>query len=89
MTIASSVAIYFIIWWMVLFVVLPWGVRSQDESGGRAAGTDPGAPVLAHLGRKLIWTTVLAGIVFAAWHVAYTRQLVTLDQLARWVGSPF
>jgi predicted secreted protein len=89
MTIASSVAIYFIIWWMVLFAVLPWGVQSQDESGQRPAGTDPGAPVLPHLGRKLIWTTVLASIVFAAWHVAYTRRLVTLDQLARWVGSPF
>ena len=38
-------ALYFILWWVVLFAVLPFGVRSQDESGEVEAGTDPGAPV--------------------------------------------
>jgi predicted secreted protein len=89
MTIATSAAIYFIIWWVVLFAVLPWGVRSQHESGERAAGTDPGAPVMAHLRRKLIWTTAVAGVVFAVWQVVYSYRLITLDQLARWVGAPF
>jgi predicted secreted protein len=89
MTIATAAAIYFIIWWLVLFAVLPWGVRSQHESGERAAGTDPGAPVIANVRRKLIWTTAIAGVVFAVWQVAYSYRLVTLDQLARWVGAPF
>jgi predicted secreted protein len=29
MSLATAIAIYFIIWWVVLFAVLPWGVRSQ------------------------------------------------------------
>ena len=42
----TAAAIYFIIWWTVLFAVLPFGVRSQGESGTVIPGTDPGAPVV-------------------------------------------
>ena len=45
MSLSTAIAIYFIIWWVVLFAVLPWGVRSQQESGDVVSGTDPGAPV--------------------------------------------
>jgi len=46
MAISTVIAIYFIIWWVVLFAVLPWGVHSQEESGDVAPGTDPGAPAV-------------------------------------------
>ena len=46
-------AIYFIMWWIVLFAVLPWGVRSQTEHGEEVPpGTDPGAPVGAEAGAQ-------------------------------------
>jgi predicted secreted protein len=85
-SIFTALAIYFVIWWVVLFAALPWGVRSQHESGEVAPGTDPGAPVLPNLGRKLAWTTIVAAIVFAAWFVVYVNRLITLDQLAAWLG---
>ena len=40
MSLVTAIAIYFIIWWTVLFAVLPWGVRSQDETGTVAKGTE-------------------------------------------------
>lgn len=58
-------AIYFTIWWTVLFAILPLGVRSQHEEGGGPAGTDPGAPVNPQLGRKAILTTIVSAVVFA------------------------
>ena len=58
MSLTTAIAIYFIIWWVVLFVVLPWGVRSQEESGAVSQGTDPGAPAIPRLWWKLLWTTV-------------------------------
>jgi predicted secreted protein len=85
-SIFTALAIYFVLWWIVLFAVLPWGVRSQHESGAMAPGTDPGAPVLTNLKLKLAWTTVVAAVVFAAWFVVYIYRLVTLDQLAAWLG---
>jgi predicted secreted protein len=86
MSIFTALAIYFIIWWVVLFAVLPWGVHSQHESGEMAPGTDPGAPVLTNLKQKLVWTTVVATVVFAAWFVVYFFRIVTVDQLAAWFG---
>ena len=44
MSVLSVVAVYFIIWWVTLFAVLPWGVRSQAEAADVAPGTEPGAP---------------------------------------------
>jgi predicted secreted protein len=88
MSLATAIAIYFIIWWIVLFVVLPWGVRSQHEGEDTIApGTDPGAPTLPRLRRKLIWTTIVAAIVFALWYVVYLYRLITVDDLARWLGA--
>ena len=83
---ATAIAIYFIIWWVVLFAVLPWGVRSQQESGPVAQGTDPGAPAIPKLRRKLIWTTIVAGLVFALWYVVYTYRLIAIDDLAAMLG---
>lgn len=86
MSIFTALAIYFVIWWVVLFAVLPWGVHSQQESGEIAPGTDPGAPVLTNLRLKLIATTIVAGVVFGAWFVVYVNKLITIDQLAGWLG---
>lgn len=81
MTKTTGVAVFFLIWWVVLFAVLPWGVRSQHEGGEMTPGTDPGAPIVPKLGRKLIWTTIVASVVFAAFYVVYTDRLVTLNGL--------
>jgi predicted secreted protein len=85
----TAAAVFFLIWWVVLFAVLPWGVRSQHEGGEVTPGTDPGAPVLPKVGRKLIWTTLVASVVFAAFYVAYTDQVVTIDQLMGAFGLHF
>jgi predicted secreted protein len=86
MAITTAIAIYFLIWWIVLFAVLPWGVRAQGEEG--APGTDPGAPLVAHLRAKLVWTTVVATVIFAISAFVYVRRLVTLDDLAALLGMP-
>lgn len=70
MTIGGGLAVYFVIWWTVLFVTLPFGVRSQAESGEVQKGTDPGAPVAPALLKKALITSLLAAIVFAGvWYI--------------------
>ncbi len=70
MTITASIAVFFIIWWTVLFMVLPFGVRSQAETGNVTAGTEPGAPTRPVMLRKALWTTAISLLVFAALNVA-------------------
>ena len=81
MPLTTSLAIYFIMWWLVFFAVLPWGVRSQEEHGDIAPGTDPGAPAVHGLKVKLIWTTVVATIVFAAFYWAYVTKAIAFEDL--------
>jgi len=59
-----AIALFLTIWFVVLFAVLPFGVRSQHEGGDFVAGTDPGAPVAPRLWNKILWTTGIAIIVF-------------------------
>ena len=56
----TAAAIYFVIWWLALFVVLPFGVRNAAEEGVEVeAGHDPGAPTVPALKAKLVWTTIV------------------------------
>ncbi len=60
MTLVSWAAIYIVIWWLCLFLILPFGARSQAEAGDITKGSDPGAPALLRWWPKLLATTLLA-----------------------------
>ncbi|KYG99337.1 DUF1467 family protein [Bradyrhizobium sp. DOA1] len=87
--ISTWLAIYFVLWWVMLFVTLPFGVRSQHEDGVGAPGTDPGAPILTRMGRKLIWTTIISAIVFGIGLAAYHAGYLSIERLSRMMGMPF
>jgi predicted secreted protein len=86
MPVTTAVAIFFLIWWVVLFAVLPWGVRSQHEAGEMVPGTDPGAPSVPNLWKKLVWTTLVSAVIFAACYAVYVNRLVTIEGLVRPFG---
>jgi predicted secreted protein len=79
-TLTTTFAIYFLIWWVTLFAVLPFGVRSQHEAE-TTPGTDPGAPVLPRLWWKLLWTTLIAAVIYGVLYVVYTYRLIGLDDI--------
>ena len=57
----SGVVLYAILWCVVLFAVLPWGVRPPDPDDlGYAAG----APPNPQLPRKLMWTCAITAVLW-------------------------
>jgi len=64
--IGTLIAIYFVVWWIVLFAVLPWGMRTQEEEGEVTLGTPASAPANPRLLNKAIWTTIVSAIVVGA-----------------------
>ncbi len=58
-------AIYFIIWWLTLFMVLPWGVQRHQGAG---EGHDAGAPEKSRILLKMAINTVVA---FGFWLIVY------------------
>ena len=78
----TAAAIYFLIWWLVLFCTLPIGVRNATEDGVAVeAGNDPGAPTVIGMKFKLILTTIVSAVVFAILWVIYVNRLVSLEDL--------
>lgn len=63
LTVGGAIAVYFIVWWTVLFAVLPFAARSGTGGSG-VTGADPGAPDVPRLREKAIWTTIWADAVF-------------------------
>jgi predicted secreted protein len=86
--ISTGLAIYFVLWWIVLFLTLPFGVCSQHEVGDSAPGTDPGAPIASLMGRKMIWTTIISAVFFAVAMLAYNAGLLNVERLSRLMGMP-
>jgi predicted secreted protein len=76
MNVVGGLALYFVIWWITLFAVLPFGIRSQEEAGEVVAGTEPGAPVLPGLLKKAVITSLIAAVIFAGvWYVWVTYDI--------------
>lgn len=81
MSIGAVVAIYFIVWWVALFAVLPWGIRSQAESEAVTPGTDPGAPVRPALLKRALATTLLAAVITAGIVYLMTSGIIALEDI--------
>ena len=81
MSLSFAIAIYFIIWWTVLFAVLPIGVRTQAEDGAIVPGTPESAPAAPRLLRVVLLTTVISALVFAALWALIKYGIVDLNNL--------
>ena len=81
----SALALYFIVWWTVLFAVLPFSLRTQDDEGETVLGTVSSAPRGPHLWRA-VWRTTLVSLVVCAIFYGMTRGLgMTLGDLPKFV----
>lgn len=81
MPVVTALAIYFVVWWMTLFVVLPWGIRGQHEEGRIVRGSEPGAPSKSVMKKKFLQNTILAAIIWFVIMVILKFNLITIDNI--------
>ena len=74
-----AIALYFIIWWLTLFVVMPFWVRTQEEDGEVVPGTPQSAPTSTPLVRIFLATTVVSLLIFSALWLAISNGWVTAE----------
>ncbi len=72
----TGTATYVIIWGLVMFMVLPWGVR-RIEPGDLGEGDDPGAPKKTHLWLKAVITTVAASIIYGLVYLVVVSGVIS------------
>ena len=61
----SAILVYIVIWWLVLFMVLPFGVKREENV---QPGHDSCAPQKPHMWKKVLATSLISAIL---WLVAY------------------
>ena len=65
----SIFAEYFICWWITLFIVLPIGMRSQQDENEVVLGTVRSAPARFRFWRVFLITTVVSASLYAGWYL--------------------
>ena len=78
----SIVAIYFLVWGMTAFLMLPFGVRTHDELGvEKIPGQADSAPANFRPGRLALRATVIAAALTALYVANYDFGWITADDL--------
>jgi len=79
---ATGLMVYLVIWWTVLFAVLPLGVRKLKNPG---KGEERGAPERPDLVRKAIITSIVAAVLWIAFYFLHQSDI---SASGRWSNSP-
>ena len=78
----SIAAIYILFWTLSLFLVLPWGVRTSEEEGARPEpGHAESAPHVFRARRVLLWTTLVATMLFGIYYANYVNGWITVEDV--------
>lgn len=80
MSIFSGIVVYIMIFWTVLFTVLPWGNRPHDEQGRGLAGSAPQKP---RIGRKFLITGGISTIIWIGLFLIIHYNLFDLYEMGR------
>lgn len=80
----SAAVVFAVVWFLTLFVVLPIGLRTQDEAGDVEPGTPASAPSGAIMRRKFLIVTAVAVAIWAAICSVILWGGITLRDLDVW-----
>ncbi len=77
MEIFTGIMIFAIIWWLVLFTVLPFGVRTAEEADVEMEpGQATSAPVRPRLLLKAAITTAISGVIYGLIWLVVAFELI-------------
>ena len=76
MSLIFGLAVYMVLWWLTLFMVLPWGVTRIDQDE-LLPGQDPGSPAKPDLLKKFLITTALSLLLFAIFYIVYESGVIS------------
>ena len=81
-------AIYFLMWIISAFVMLPFGIRTPDETGEvLTKGQADSAPNNFRPGIVALRATILSAVLFGAYYANYVEGWVTIDMIPGYRGG--
>ncbi|MBC6442463.1 MAG: DUF1467 family protein [Rhodobacteraceae bacterium] len=80
MTIGAALVLFAIVWFMVLFIVLPLRLTTQGECGDVVPGTPKSAPANVNLKRKVLWVTIVSAVIWAGLAAVIVTGVISIGQ---------
>ncbi len=82
MKLGSALAVYVLFWVMSVFLVIPFGVRTDEEAGvERAAGHAESAPHSFSFGKAVLRATTVSAVLFGLFYLNYVNGWISVDDL--------
>ena len=79
MSLTLGFAVYVVIWWLTLFMILPWGI-SRVNPDDLLPGEDPGAPAKPKILKKFIITTGVSLVFFVIFYFVYESGVISFRE---------
>lgn len=87
MNLTGGIVLYAVLWFLVLFVLLPIGQKSQAEMGEVTPGTPAGAPHEPKLKKKMLWATIIAGLIWGVIAYIILGGVITRADVENWTAT--
>lgn len=75
----SGIVVYLMVWWTVLFAVLPWGVRNEEPT---QTGNTASAPDKPKILKKFIATSLVSAIIWLVIYGLITSNVISFYDMA-------
>ncbi len=83
MSVMSALALYGILWFLTMFIILPIRMKTQGEAGDVVPGTHSSAPSEVHMWAKAKLVTLVSAVLFAIVAAIIYSEVITFDMIER------
>jgi len=83
MSVMSALALYGVLWFLTMFIVLPIRLKTQGEAGEVVPGTHASAPSDVQMWAKAKLVTLITTVVFALVAAIIYSEVITMDMIER------
>lgn len=80
MSVVSGVVVYFLVWWVVIFAILPMGNEPIEESTSEGIA---GAPKVSNIKKKFLIASVVAAVIWGGVFILVEIELFDFREIAR------
>ena len=84
MGITSGIVLFVVIWAMMFLIILPIRVQTQGDLNDIVPGTHASAPEHHHLGKKALWTTAIAVVIWAVAATVILSEWISIADVETW-----
>ena len=84
----GAIVMFAMFFFVVLFVLLPRGLQTQQDSGEVVKGTPRSAPAQINIGRKFLWSAIISALIVGAVALVLELKLFTLDDFSFMTPAP-